>query len=61
MFIISISKSIFCAIGLFKLVNKLSNKEQEMNNIKNSTLMPPHVLVDFVVFPPGHGRSVTDF
>ena len=22
---------------------------------------PPHVLVDFVVFPPGHGRSVTDF
>jgi len=20
--------------------------------------MPPHVLVDFVVFPPGHGRSV---
>ena len=23
--------------------------------------MPPHVLVDFVVFPPGHGRSVIDF
>ena len=23
--------------------------------------MPPHVFVDFVVFPPGHGRSVTDF
>ena len=23
--------------------------------------MPPHVLVDFVVFPPGHGRCVTDF
>jgi len=23
--------------------------------------MPPHVLVDFVVFPPRHGRSVTDF
>ena len=24
--------------------------------------MPPHVLlVDFVVHPPGHGRSVTDF
>jgi len=23
--------------------------------------MPPYVLVDFVVFPPGHGRSVTDF
>ena len=22
---------------------------------------PPHVLVDFVVFPPGHGRSLTDF
>ena len=22
---------------------------------------PPHVLVDFVVLPPGHGRSVTDF
>jgi len=21
----------------------------------------PHVLVDFAVFPPGHGRSVTDF
>jgi len=23
--------------------------------------MPPHVLVDFVVLLPGHGRSVTDF
>jgi len=23
--------------------------------------MPPHVLVDFVVLPPGHGNSVTDF
>ena len=23
--------------------------------------MPPHVLADFVVLPPGHGRSVTDF
>ena len=23
--------------------------------------MPPHVFVDFVVLPPGHGRSVTDF
>jgi len=23
--------------------------------------MTPHVLVDFVVLPPGHGRSVTDF
>ena len=23
--------------------------------------MPPHVLVDFVVLPPGHGRSITDF
>jgi len=23
--------------------------------------MPPHVLVDFAVFPPGHDRSVTDF
>ena len=23
--------------------------------------MPPHVLVDFVVLPPGHGRSVNDF
>ena len=22
--------------------------------------MPPHVLVDFVVLPPGHVRSVTD-
>ena len=22
--------------------------------------MPPHVIVDFVVLPPGHGRSVTD-
>jgi len=22
--------------------------------------MPPHVLVDFVVLPPGHGWSVTD-
>ena len=23
--------------------------------------MPQHVLVDFVVLPPGHGSSVTDF
>ena len=23
--------------------------------------MPPHYFVDFVVLPPGHGRSVTDF
>jgi len=23
--------------------------------------MPPHVLVDFVVFPSRHGRSITDF
>ena len=23
--------------------------------------LPPHVLVDFVVLPPGHGSSVTDF
>ena len=23
--------------------------------------IPPHVLVDFVVLPSGHGRSVTDF
>jgi len=23
--------------------------------------MPPHVLMDFVVLPPRHGRSVTDF
>jgi len=23
--------------------------------------MPPHVLVDFVVLPPGHGISVTNF
>jgi len=23
--------------------------------------MPPQVLVDFVVLPPGHGSSVTDF
>ena len=22
--------------------------------------IPPHVLVDFVVLPPGHGSSVTD-
>jgi hypothetical protein len=23
--------------------------------------LPPHVLMDFVVFPPGHGSSITDF
>jgi hypothetical protein len=23
--------------------------------------MPPHVFMDFVVFLPGHGSSVTDF
>jgi len=26
-----------------------------------SSNAPPHVLVDFVVLPPGHGRNVTDF
>jgi len=26
-----------------------------------SPMPPPHVLVDFVVLPPGHVRSVTDF
>ena len=31
-------------------------------NVFFPPLMPPHVLsVDFVVLPPGHGRSVTDF
>jgi len=36
---------------------------ENMNECKKSpppAPMPPHVLVDFVVFPPGHGRSVTD-
>jgi len=23
--------------------------------------LPPHVLVDFVVLTPGHGRNVSDF
>jgi len=23
--------------------------------------MPPHVVADFVAFPPGYGRSVNDF
>ena len=33
-----------------------------VRNMKRFFLMPPHVLlVDFVVLPPGHGRSVTDF
>ena len=34
-----------------------------MLNLLNCSLcpMPPHVLVDFVVLPPGHGSSVTDF
>jgi hypothetical protein len=27
----------------------------------NNFFFSPHVLIDFVVFPPGHGSSVTDF
>jgi len=27
----------------------------------NPPLQCPHILVDFVVFPPGHDRIVTDF
>ena len=30
-------------------------------DLKKSCPMPPHILVDFVVLPPGHDRSVTDF
>jgi len=29
--------------------------------ITNFFPLPPHVLVDFVVLPPGHGRSISDF
>ena len=30
-------------------------------NKTSSCPVPPHVLVDFVVLPPGRGSSVTDF
>jgi len=31
------------------------------HNVHFSPQCPQHVLVDFVAFPLGHGRSVTDF
>jgi len=31
------------------------------NNTFFPPMPPPHVLVDFMVLPPGHGRNVTDF
>ena len=35
--------------------------EQYSNNIFFFSQMPPRVLTDLVVLPPGHGSSVTDF
>jgi len=49
---------IICTCWLFLI----RNKSMVGNHLKYSFLTnAPHVLVDFVVFPPGHGRSVTDF
>jgi len=31
-----------------------------VNFFSPTPVPPPHVLVDFVVLPPGHGSSVTD-
>jgi len=50
---------------IYKYINKniIQHKWKSfwMYNISPPLPRPPHVLVDFVVLPPGHGRSVTDF
>ena len=46
-----------------KIRNKIleSNRSNLFKDFLFFGPMPPHVLVDFVVLPPGHGSSVTDF
>jgi len=57
------SKLHYTASGIITLkkVGGLKLLKYNSINMSNFFPMPPHVLVDFVVFPPGHGRSVTDF
>ena len=45
----------------FVIFKKLYTKIENVTNFLFFGPMPPHVLVDFVVLPLGHGRSVTDF
>ena len=44
---------------IFANIDPFSNKIKIKNFFFSP--MPPHVLVDLVVLPPGHGSSVTDF
>ena len=44
----------------YRAVNTMRRHYKESFNVFFCP-MPPHVLVDFVVLPPGHDRSVTDF
>ena len=55
--------SIFCMTecGLTSKMGMCLWSEICIDKVSFFLPVPPHVLVDFVVFPPGHGRSVTDF
>ena len=49
-------------VSLVLKVPSLTKLSSVNNNcMDNVSPNAPHVLVDFVVFHPGHGRSVTDF
>ena len=47
--------------SLFCHLQEALHQNWEPHQLFSFCPMPPHVLVDFVVLPPGHGRSVTEF
>ena len=49
------------ALGILQKSYIMYNKDNSENPPLMLPPQCPHVLVDFVVLPPGHGRSVTDF
>jgi len=63
--LMSLNFSKYYLIIPYRNILQLSYNDQPLNAVWESNFppspMPPHVLVDFVVFPPRHGRSVTDF
>jgi len=56
-------KRVFLHVWDTQSVSRRGKLRQLSSSLKKVIFppMPPHVLVDFVVLPPGHGRSVTDF
>jgi len=62
--VISSSKQHFlckCSISAYWQVVGNDNIVKLIQEIVFPPPKPPHVLSDFVVLPPGHGRIVTDF